>query len=327
MEYNDGLITKNDLESYNPKLRAPLTGSYQDYGIVSMGPPSSGGVLLVQMLNMLDYFNLDSLDFNSANYIHLLTEIERRAYADRAEHLGDNDYWDVPIDMLTSEDYAKNRVQSISLQKATQSAEVFEGNPPPYESRETTHYSVIDKDRNAVSVTTTLNTGFGSGIVVDGAGFFLNNEMDDFSIKPGTPNIYGLVGSAANAIYPNKRPLSSMTPAIVTHNDKPYIIIGSPGGSTIITTVLQVILNVIEHEMNIADAVAVPRFHSQWLPDIVMVEPNSISGSIKQNLESRGHTISQYRWGYIGSANGILIDSNNFYGGADPRHENAVVGY
>lgn len=327
MKNGGGLITKTDLESYNPKLRAPITDSYNDYGIISMGPPSSGGILLVQMLNMLENFDLNSFEFNDADYIHLLTEIERRAYADRAEHLGDDDYYNVPTDMLTSKDYAKDRAQDISSQNATPSTEVFAGNPLSYESRETTHYSVIDKDGNAVSVTTTLNTGFGSGIVVDGAGFLLNNEMDDFSVKPGTPNIYGLVGSAANAIYPSKRPLSSMTPTIVTRNNKPFIIIGSPGGSTIITTVLQVVLNVIEYEMNITDAVSAPRFHSQWLPDIIMVEPNTISDEIKFELESRRHTIEPYRWGYIGSANGILIDGGNFYGGADTRHENAVVGY
>ena len=328
MEQGNGLISKPDLESYSPKLRAPITGSYNNYDVISMGPPSSGGILLTQMLNLLEHFALDNLNLNDADYIHLLTEIERRAYADRAEHLGDSDYWDVPLEMLTSKEYAQVRTSEISLQSATPSVDVFAGNPSVYESRETTHYSVIDKFGNAVSVTTTLNTGFGSGIVVDGAGFLLNNEMDDFSVKPGTPNVYGLVGSSANAIYPNKRPLSSMTPTIVLKDGAPFIIIGSPGGSTIITTVMQVILNVIEHNMNIADAVAAPRFHSQWLPDEIMVEPNTISDSVKQNLETRGHTIVPYRWGYIGSANGILIvDDLLYYGGADPRHENFSIGY
>ena len=327
MERGKGLISKQDLISYSPKLRAPITGIYEDYEIVSMGPPSSGGILLVQLLNMLDNFNIDSLNFNSAAYIHLLTEIERLAYADRAEHLGDSDYWKVPNDMLTSKEYAKSRVESISLQIATPSDNVFAGEPLAYESRETTHYSVIDKEGNAVCVTTTLNTSFGSGIFVDGAGFLLNNEMDDFSIKPGTPNIYGLVGSSANAIYPNKRPLSSMTPTIVLKDNKPFIIIGSSGGSTIITTVLQVILNVIEHDMTIAEAVAAPRFHSQWLPDVIMTEPDAVSDLVRMNLESRGHKIIPYKYGTIGSANGILIDKNGYHGGADSRLENVAIGY
>ena len=327
MQKGDGLITLKDLESYNSKLRTPITGTYKDFDIVSMGPPSSGGILLVQMLNMLEYFNIDSMEVNSADYIHLLTEIERRAYADRAEHLGDNDYWQVPIDMLTSKDYAKSRTESISLQIATPSSDVFAGDPSAHESRETTHYSVIDKDGNAVSVTTTLNTPFGSGIFVDGAGFFLNNEMDDFSVKPGTPNIYDVVGNDANSISPFKRPLSSMTPTIILKDNKPYIVIGSPGGSTIITTVLQVILNVIEHKMDIAWAVSVPRVHSQWLPDVIMTEPEAISDSLREIIISRGHKITPYKWGHIGSANGILINENGYYGGPDPRRENSAIGY
>ncbi|MFC1527785.1 gamma-glutamyltransferase [Candidatus Neomarinimicrobiota bacterium] len=327
MQEGDGLITLKDLELYNPKLRTSITGTYKDFDIISMGPPSSGGILLVQMLNMLEYFNIDSMEVNSADYIHLLTEIERRAYADRAEHLGDNDYWQVPIDMLTSKDYAKSRAESISLQIATPSSDVFAGDPSAYESRETTHYSVIDKDGNAVSVTTTLNTPFGSGILVDGAGFFLNNEMDDFSVKPGTPNIYDVVGNDANSISPFKRPLSSMTPTIILKDNKPHIVIGSPGGSTIITTVLQVILNVIEHKMDIAGAVSVPRVHSQWLPDVIMTEPEAISDSVREIIISRGHKIMPYKWGHIGSANGILINENGYYGGTDPRRENSAIGY
>lgn len=325
MKEGNGLITLKDLKSYCPKLRVPLTGTYKNYDIISMGPPSSGGILLIQMLNMLENFELNSLKFNSTDYIHLLTEIERRAYADRAEHIGDSDYWTVPIEMLTSKDYARERIMNISMHKASQSAEVFAGNPTAYESRETTHYSVIDKDGNAVSVTTTLNTSFGSGILVDGAGFFLNNEMDDFSAKPGTPNIFGLVGNKANAISPYKRPLSSMTPTIVLKNDKPFIIVGSPGGSRIITTVLQVILNIIEHDMDIYKAVSAPRVHSQWLPDIIMTEPEAISDSVRIELESRGHKIILRD--YIGSANGILINEDGYYGGPDPRRENSTVGY
>jgi len=325
MQEGDGLITLKDLELYNPKLRTPITGTYKDFDIVSMGPPSSGGILLIQMLNMLENYELDSLDFNSADYIHILTEIERRAYADRAEHLGDNDYWAVPINMLISKNYALERTRNVSMQKATPSTEVFAGNPSAYENPETTHYSVIDKDGNAVSVTTTLNTPFGSGILVDGAGFFLNNEMDDFSVKPGTPNYFGVIGNKANAISPYKRPLSSMTPMIVLKDNKPFIIIGSPGGATIITTVLQVILNIIENDMDIFEAVSAPRVHSQWLPDVIMTERNTIPDSVMMELEIMGHKILQRE--SIGSANGILIKENGYYGGPDPRRENSAIGY
>jgi len=327
MRNGGGLISKRDLEKYSPKLREAVTGQYKNYDITSMGPPSSGGIILVQMLNILEKFDLDSLEVNSPDYIHLLTEIERLAYAGRAEHLGDSDFWNVPIEMLTSKKYSEDRAKLISLEKATPSSEVYAGKLTDKESIETTHYSVIDKDGNAVSVTTTINTTFGSGKLVDGAGFFLNNEMDDFSVKPGAPNVFGLVGNEANAIAPKKRPLSSMTPTIILKNGKPFIIIGSPGGSTIITTVLQVILNVVEHDMSIAEAVAAPRIHSQWLPDVIEVEPETITEFTQQGLETRGHTIIPYKWGYIGSANGILIDNGKYYGGADPRRENAAVGY
>ncbi|MEE8479398.1 MAG: gamma-glutamyltransferase [Candidatus Neomarinimicrobiota bacterium] len=326
MEAGNGLITLEDLNSYSPKLRAPIFGTYKNYNIVSMGPPSSGGILLLQMLNMLEFIDFDSLDFNSTDYIHLLTEIERRAYADRAKHLGDSDFWEVPIEMLISKKYAAERVQNISMQKATPSTEVFAGYPIAYESPETTHYSVIDKDGNAVSITTTINRSYGSGKLVDGAGFLLNNEMDDFSSKPGFYNSYGLIGNRANAISPNKRPLSSMTPTIVLNKDnKPFFIIGSPGGSTIITTVLQVILNIIEHDMTITEAVSAPRVHSQWLPDVIMSELETMPDSIQKDLEFRGHKIISRD--DIGSANGILINKGMYYGGPDPRWENAVVGY
>ncbi|NOZ03769.1 MAG: gamma-glutamyltransferase [FCB group bacterium] len=327
MREGNGLITTRDLARYESKYRPPVTGTFRDLEILSMGPPSSGGALLVQMLNMLEYFELDTLGWNSADYIHLLTEVERRAYADRAEHMGDPDYWDVPLEMLTSKTYAKNRVQNISFSRATPSSEIFAGDPTAYEGRETTHYSVADQFGNAVSVTTTLNTSFGCGIVVEGAGFFLNNEMDDFSAKPGIPNVFGLVGKEANAIQPGKRPLSSMSPTIVLKNGAPFMIIGSPGGATIITTVLQCILNVEIHQMNIQEAVAAPRVHSQWLPDVIMTEPRSISRDSERILNNRGHITVPYRWGYIGQANGILIGEDGFYGGADPRGENVAAGY
>ena len=327
MAEGNGFITKDDLDNYRSVYRTVVTGDFKDLDIVSMGPPSSGGVLLIQMLNMLEQYPLDTLGWNSSDYIHLLTEIERRAYADRAEHMGDPDFWEVPVSMLVSKEYAFERIQNISMEKATKSSVVKAGDPLAYESRETTHYSVIDKNGNAVSVTTTLNTGFGCGVLVEGAGFFLNNEMDDFSAKPGTPNIFGLIGNEANAIQPYKRPLSSMTPTIVLKNGEPFLIIGTPGGSTIITTVMQIILNVAIHGMDIQEAVSVPRVHSQWLPDAIIVEQRSLSKDVEQNLINRGHTIRSYRWSTIGQANGIMIGEKGFYGGADPRGENATEGY
>ena len=327
MAEGNGFITKDDLDNYRSVYRTVVTKNFKDLDIVSMGPPSSGGVLLIQMFNMLEQYPLDTLGWNSSDYIHLLTEIERRAYADRAEHMGDSDFWEVPVSMLVSKEYAFERIQNISMEKATKSSVVKAGDPLAYESRETTHYSVIDKNGNAVSVTTTLNTGFGCGVLVEGAGFFLNNEMDDFSAKPGTPNIFGLIGNEANAIQPYKRPLSSMTPTIVLKNGEPFLIIGTPGGSTIITTVMQIILNVAIHGMDIQEAVSVPRVHSQWLPDAIIVEQRSLSKDVEQNLINRGHTIRSYRWSTIGQANGIMIGEKGFYGGADPRGENATEGY
>ncbi len=327
MKRGNGLITFADLENYESKYRNPVTGIYGEYHIVSMGPPSSGGALLVNMFNQLSHFAIDTMGWNSSQYIHYLTEVERRAYADRAEHMGDPDYWQVPVRFLTDTAYASERAKSIQPQKASLSSDVYAGHPWPYESNETTHYSVVDKDGNAVSVTTTLNTSYGCGVLVEGAGFFLNNEMDDFSAKPGVPNIYGLVGKEANAVAPGKRPLSSMTPSIVLKSGKPFMVIGSPGGSTIITTTLQTILNVIIHEMDIQEAVSAPRVHSQWLPDVIMTEPRGISKDVKTNLEKMGHVIVPYRWGYIGEANGITIEDDGFYGGADSRGETAAVGY
>ena len=327
MAEGNGFITKDDLDNYHSVYRTVITGNFKDLDIISMSPPSSGGVLLIQMLNMLEQYPLDTLGWNSSDYIHLLTEIERRAYADRAEHMGDPDFWEVPVSMLVSKEYAFERIQNISMEKATKSSVVKAGDPLAYESRETTHYSVIDKNGNAVSVTTTLNTGFGCGVLVEGAGFFLNNEMDDFSAKPGIPNIFGLIGNEANAIQPYKRPLSSMTPTIVLKNGEPFLIIGTPGGSTIITTVMQIILNVAIHGMDIQEAVSVPRIHSQWFPDAIIVEERSLSKDVEQNLINRGHTIRPYRWSTIGQANGIMIGEKGFYGGADPRGENATEGY
>ena len=327
MKRGNGLISHDDLENYSSVYRDPVKGIYKGHEIISMGPPSSGGALLINMMNMLENYPVDSLGWNSSDYIHLVTEVERRAYADRAEHMGDPDFWDVPLDMLTSKEYAQSRINDISLEKATPSSAVSASGAPGYESRETTHYSVVDQWGNAVSVTTTINLSYGSGHLVKGAGFFLNNEMDDFSSKPGVPNAFGLVGNEANSIQAGKRPLSSMTPTIVLKSGKPFMVIGSPGGSTIITTTMQAILNVVDYGMDIKEAVSSPRFHSQWVPDVIMTEPRGLSKDVIQNLESKGHTLVPYKWGYIGEANGILISEDGFYGGGDSRGETSAIGY
>ena len=324
-------ITLKDLDNYISKYRKPVIGEFKGLEVISMGPPSSGGILLVMMLNMYTSFgevnNTDvfNLKFNSSEYVHLITEIERRAYADRATHLGDSDFWKVPSEMLLSKTYAKDRIQNITTKRSTGSNEVKAGDKPFSESEETTHYSVIDKHGNAVSVTTTINSGYGSGITVTGAGFILNNEMDDFSSKPGVPNMFGLIGNEANAVEPYKRPLSSMTPTIVLKNKKPFLILGTPGGSTIITTVFQNILNVVVHDMTIKKAVDAPRFHSQWLPDQTDYEKNSLSKKTITKLKKLGHKLELR--GYIGEANGIMIDNDLYWGGADKRGENSAAGY
>jgi len=327
MKNGNGLITHEDLQNYRSVYREPVTGSFFGNDIISMGPPSSGGALLIHMLNMLEHYPIDTLGWNSSDYIHLLTEVERRAYADRAEHMGDSDYWDVPVKMFLSAEYAEQRISDISLTKASASADVFAGPPTQNESRETTHYSVVDKDGNAVSVTTTINWSYGGGFFVKGAGFFLNNEMDDFSSKAGTPNMYGLIGNEANAIQPGKRPLSSMTPVIVLKDKKPFLLIGSPGGSTIITTSMQTILNVIIHGMDIQDAVSANRVHSQWLPDILFYEKNGLSRDVLKNLNQKGHVTKIHPWVEWGEANCIMISENGYFGAADTRGENAAVGY
>ena len=326
MERGNGLISHNDLKAYQSVYREPVIGTFKGLEVISMGPPSSGGLLLIHMLNAIENFPIDTLGWNSTDYIHLLTEIAKRAYADRAEHLGDPDFWNNPRDLFLSKKYAEKRISNLSMESHTPSKEVFSGIYNDNESDETTHYSVVDNDGNAVSVTSTLNQNFGNKHIVAGAGFFLNNEMDDFSIKPGTPNFWGLVGSKANSIEPNKRPLSSMTPTIIMYDGAPIMTIGSPGGSKIITTVLQCILNVFIHDMNIKQAVCAPRIHHQWLPEnTVYIEPNGISKDIIKNLQSRGHTIKTY--GYMGVANGIIIEDDGLYGGTDCRDETSAIGY
>ena len=326
MERGNGLISEHDLRQYKPVYREPVIGSFKDIEIISMGPPSSGGLLLIHMLNALENFQIDTLGWNSTDYIHLLTEVAKRAYADRAQHLGDPDFWKNPRDLFLSKAYAKNRISKISMKKHTPSNEVYPGTYRDDESDETTHYSVVDIQGNAVAITSTLNQNFGNKHIVAGAGFFLNNEMDDFSVKPGTPNYWGLVGDKANAIEPNKRPLSSMTPTILMYEGIPIMTIGSPGGSKIITTVLQCILNVLVHDMNIKEAVCAPRIHHQWLPEnTIFIEPDGINKDVIKNLQLRGHVVETY--GYMGVANGIIISDDGFYGGGDCRDETSALGY
>ncbi|MHB8580182.1 MAG: gamma-glutamyltransferase [Ignavibacteriaceae bacterium] len=322
-----GYITQEDLEKYQPVEREPVYGTYRGYKIVSMPPSSSGGIALVEMLNVLENFHFKEEDWGSSRYIHDLVETMKYAFADRTKYLGDSDFYPVPEKGLISKKYAKNIFDKIN-DKATPAKDISAGKPLKYqESMETTHYCVYDKDGNAVSTTTTLNSAYGSKIVVAGAGFLLNNEMDDFSSKPGTPNQFGLLGSEANSIQPQKRMLSSMTPTIILKDNKPYLIIGSPGGSTIITVVLQLILNCIDFHMNIAKAIEVPRIHDQWLPDEIYSEPFGIPEDVKINLIKMGYKFSTPR--LIGLAEGIMIDQNDnrIFGASDPRGNGLARGY
>ena len=329
-----GYITLDDLENYKPMEREPIIGTYRGYEIISMPPPSSGGIALVEMLNILENYDLSDENLGSANTFVKIAEAMKYAYADRTYHLGDVDFYPVPIDELTSKEYAKsifNRIDSAS-NTAVPSSEIksFEAEQT-YESKETTHYSVYDSFGNAVSVTTTINSAFGSGIVVEGAGFLLNNEMDDFSGKPGVMNQFGLMGTDANSIQPGKRMLSSMTPTIILEDGEPFIIIGSPGGSQIITTVLQVVLNCIDFDMNIREAIEAPRIHHQWMPDSIFYEQKALSPEVKQKLLEMGY----HFWDdgadsrIIGIAEGIMIDPTNgiIYGASDPRGGGMAVGY
>ena len=323
-----GIISHKDLEKYKAIWRKPITFNYKDYTITSMTLPASGGICLAQILKSVEPFNLSEINHNSTKYIQLLTEAERRSYADRANFLGDIDFVKVPVDSLTNKNYINKRMSSFSWKKATPSSEVSHGKILGYESNETTHYSIVDQFGNAVSVTTTLNTGYGSKVLVKGAGFFLNNEMDDFSSKPGVPNVYGLLGSEANSIAPEKRMLSSMTPTIVEQNGKLKMVVGTPGGSTIITSVLQNILNVTEYNMGMQESVNQPRFHHQWLPDIIRMEPNGFTKETKTNLESLGYKIYEKNSLIIGKVDAILVLPNGqLEGGADPRGDDTAVGF
>jgi len=329
-----GIITLEDLEKYLPVEREPILGNYRGYEIVSMPPPSSGGIALVEMLNILENYNLSEEDWGSAVYLHKIIESMKYAYADRTYHLGDEDFYAVPKVELTSREYAKSIFEKIEQKKnkATPSSEIKSLEVSSFhETTETTHYSVYDSFGNAVSVTTTINSAFGSGIVVEGAGFLLNNEMDDFSGKPGVMNQFGLLGTEANSIQPEKRMLSSMTPTIILKEGEPFIIIGSPGGSQIITTVLQVILNCIDFDMNIREAIESPRIHHQWMPDSIFYEQKALNPELRSELTKMGYHFwdegAEFRW--LGIAEGILIDNNNgiIYGTSDPRGGGLAIGY
>ncbi len=294
MKQGNGIVTLEDLREYNARWRTPLAKAYKNYRVISMPPASSGGVALLQMLGMLENYPLADLGFQSSNAIHLMAEIERRVYADRAQHLGDSDFYDVPIDSLISEDYLKSRMANFSPDSATVSSTVSAGDfTIGIESFETTHTSIVDLEGNAVSVTTTLNSNYGCKVWVDGAGFFLNNEMDDFSVKPGVPNQFGLVGAEANAIAPQKRMLSSMTPTIIEKEGDLFMVLGAPGGSTIITAVFQVFVNVAEFGMPLDEAVKAKRFHHQWLPDQILVEKGAFPDSIQTALTQKGHKLHE----------------------------------
>ena len=313
-----GIISLNDMKNYSPVWRDLINFKYKDLDIFSMGPPSSGGICLGQIMKMIEPFSVKEYGHNSLKYIQLLTEAQRRSYADRSEFLGDPDFVSIPQSKLISTNYLKSRMNNFSFDRATSSSEISYGKIFPNESNETTHYSIIDPEGNAVAVTTTLNASYGSKVYIEKGGFFLNNEMDDFSSKPGTPNMFGLIGSEANSILPKKRMLSSMTPTIIEKKGKILMILGTPGGSTIITSVLQTILNVYEFQMNIQEAVNAPRFHHQWLPDEIRLEPEKFDHLIP-NLLNKGYFIKPEKE-LIGRVDALYIDSKGLIqAGADPR--------
>ncbi len=326
MKQGGGLITKADLKAYYPVIRKPIHGKYRGHDIYSMGPPSSGGVHIIEILNILENYPIAKLGLNSAQTIHFMAEAMKLAYADRAKYLGDTDFVSVPISGLVSKKYALELKKTINDKLTNSSKNILHGNPLPYESDETTHFSIIDKFGNAVANTYTINFSYGSHIVVEGAGFLLNNEMDDFSAKPGIANAYGLIGGKANQIQANKRMLSSMSPTIVKKNDKNFLITGSPGGARIITTTLQVISNVIDHNLNIQAAVNATRVHHQWLPDEIRIEQGLSMDTIKI-LQNMGHTIKQKR--PMGAIQSIMVGKDGtFYGAADPRTStSAAMGF
>ena len=326
MKRGNGIISYEDLKSYHSVWRTPVSGNYKGFKVISMPPPSSGGIALVSLFQSIEDYPINKWGFQADSTIQVMVEAERRVYADRAEHLGDPDFINVPQKQLLDKSYNVNRMKDFSFDKATLSSAIKAGEIIGKESMETTHYVIVDKDGNAASVTTTLNNSYGSLVVVEGAGFLLNDEMDDFSVKPGTPNLYGLVGGKANAIEPSKRMLSSMTPSILEKDGKLFMVVGTPGGSTIITSVFQVILNVVDFGMTMQEAVAAPRFHHQWLPDQIDYEPNAISENIRESLKRKGYTLKERK--PYGRVEGILVNTDGTYqAGADPRGDDKAVGY
>jgi gamma-glutamyltranspeptidase/glutathione hydrolase len=330
MQQHNGLITLADLHNYVAKEREPLRSTYRGHEIISMPPPSSGGAVLIEMLNILEGYDLRSFGWSSSERYHLTTEAMRRAFADRAEFMGDTDFVKVPVAGMIDKKYAAGLRQTIAIDRASTSAEVRAGKPPGYESEETTHFTVVDSDGNAVANTYTLNGGYGSGVTARGTGILLNNEMDDFAAKPGTPNAYGLIQGENNAVAARKRPLSAMTPTFVLRNDGSlWFAVGSPGGPTIINTVLQVITNIVDYDMNIQQAIDAPRIHHQWLPDELAYEPFGLSADTRRALESRGHKLVN-KPRYMGDAEGIMIEEKTGVrlGASDPRgSDSAAVGY
>ncbi len=327
IQSNGGLITLDDLMHYRVAERKPIEGSYRGLKIYSMPPPSSGGIVLVEMLNMLEPYPLSRYGAASSRTVHLLAEVMKRAFADRAEFLGDGDFVRIPVAGLISKRYAAERRTTIDPYLATPASAVRRGNPVPYESEQTTHFSVVDKDGNAVANTYTLNGGYGSGVTIPGTGILMNNEMDDFSSKPGSPNSYGLIHGEANAIAPNKRPLSAMTPTIVLRDGKLYLVLGSPGGPTIINTVLQTLVNVVDFGMTIQEAVDAPRVHHQWMPDQLVLEKSGFPADVVDALRARGHPVEL--GGLIGDCQAIMIDAQDGtrLGAADPRMDGKAAGY
>ncbi|MGF7081722.1 gamma-glutamyltransferase [Mucilaginibacter sp. UYCu711] len=325
MKTGNGLISKTDLANYHAVWRKAIKSTYKQYAIFTMPPPSSGGIALVQLLKSVEPYPLHRFGHNTDSTVSVMVEAERRVYADRSKYLGDPDFYEVPVDSLLRPAYIKARMNSFSWDAATPSSSIQPGSFAGYESDQTTHYSIVDKEGNAVAITTTLNGTFGSKIFVGGAGFLLNNEMDDFSSKPGVPNMYGLLGGKANAIQPNKRMLSCMTPTIITKDGKLFMVVGTPGGSTIMTSVYQTILNVIEFNMSMQDAVTAKRFHSQWMPDKVDIERGALDAATINKLDQKGYKI--VAGGNIGRVDAILKTKDGYQGGADPRGDDTAIGW